>query len=107
MLTITNIYQPVVTSPAVRIDDAFRFNFATNNGLQRSFRAVRDYLAVNLAVTFEDAKNDGFAISTTATFAFDAMSPKERFIDFYLPSEGRLQFAELSQTLTDSTEKSV
>ena len=41
MLSVTNINQAVVTTPAVRVDDAFEFDLATNNRLQRGFRAIR------------------------------------------------------------------
>jgi len=37
MLAIANIDKAIVTTPAVRIDDAFWLDLATNNGLQRGF----------------------------------------------------------------------
>ena len=35
VLSVTNINQAVVTAPTVRVDDAFEFDLATNNRLQR------------------------------------------------------------------------
>lgn len=43
LLLVANIYQAIITTPAIRMNDAGRAYLATNNRLQRSFRAIRNY----------------------------------------------------------------
>lgn len=40
MLFITEVYQAIISSPLVRMDDAFERNFTSNNGLQRGFGTI-------------------------------------------------------------------
>ena len=85
VLAIADIDKAIVTTPAVRIDDAFGFDFATNNGLQRGFGAVRHYFGVDLAVALEDTENNRFTVGTATAFSLNAPRAKERFINFNLP----------------------
>ena len=85
VLAIANIDKAIVTTPAVGIDDAFGFDLATNNGLQRGFGAVRHNFGVDFAITFKHTENDCFTVSTATAFPLDAPRAKERFINLDLP----------------------
>jgi hypothetical protein len=61
MLAVTDVNQAVVTAPAVRIDDAFEFDFATNNRLQRGFGAIRNDFGVNVTIPLKD---ESFALAS-------------------------------------------
>jgi hypothetical protein len=58
MLRVTDIDQPVVTAPAVGVNDRFRCYPPVNNGLQRLSAAVGHDLGVDRTVPFEDAEDD-------------------------------------------------
>lgn len=45
-------------------------------------------LRVPFAVPFDEAKNDGFVISTTTTFASNPTSPEEGLVNFDLATQG-------------------
>jgi len=98
MLAVTDIDQAIVTTPAIRIDDAFEFDLATDNLLQRGFGAIWNDLGVDMTVPLKDAKDDRFAKCAAASFALDASGTKERFIDFNLSGEGRLVIAIIDQS---------
>ena len=100
VLAVPYIYQAVVATPTVRIDDALWCYLATYNGLQSGFRTIRNNFGVDFAVTFEDTENNCFAISTSATFPFDSTCAEERFIDFNLSRKWRLLLTKFSQTFT-------
>ena len=107
VLAVSNINQAIIASPAVVINDALWFYFTADNGLQRGFRIIRNYLGVDLPVTFENTEDDGFAISTTASFSFDTTCPKERLINFNFSGKRRLLLAKFGKTNTDGFKKSV
>ena len=86
VLAITNIDKAIVTTPAVGIDDTFGLYLATNNGLQRSFLAVRHYFGVDLAVALEDTENNRFTVGTATALSLNAPRSEERFINLDLPS---------------------
>jgi len=71
VLAIADVDQAIIAAPTVRVDDAFRGYLSPYNGLQRGFRAIRDYFGIDLAIAFEYTEDDGFAISATSTFALD------------------------------------
>ena len=66
MLLVAKIHKAIISVPAIRMDGAFKFNTSPNNPLQRAFGAIRDYFSVNIAITFEDTKNNSFSPCSTA-----------------------------------------
>ncbi len=87
VLSVTNIHQAIVATPAIGVDDAVQVGLSPNSLLQRGLRAIGHYLGVHAAIAFEDAEDDGFSISASSSFALDAPCSKERFIYFNLPAE--------------------
>lgn len=59
MFRIADIHQAIIAAPAIGMNDCFRSDATTNNGLQRGLFAVRHDLGVNLAVALQEAEDDG------------------------------------------------
>ena len=93
---ISHIDQAVVTTPLVRMNDAVKIYSASNNSLQRSFRAIWHYLSIYLAIASKDSEHDGFTIGASTSFSFNSFSAKERFINFNLATKGRIKLTKLS-----------
>ena len=53
---ISHINQAVVTTPPVRVNNTIKTYSSSNNPLQRSFRAVWNYLSVYLPIASENPK---------------------------------------------------
>ena len=107
VLSVTNIHQAIVATPTVRVDDTVQADLSSNSLLQRGLRAIGDYLGVHASIAFEDAKDDGFPVGASSSFALDAPCSKERFIYFNLPAERGTGVAELSQAHTYSMKVTV
>src|SRR5437868_2934690 len=81
MLTVSDINQPIITAPSVRMNHGLKRNMSTNHLLQRAFAAIRADLSIDRTVTFEDAKDDGLATGSASTLATHTASTKVRFIN--------------------------
>ena len=84
MLLIAQIDDAVIGPKPVGMDGRKHIDFAFGNRIKRSARAVRNNLGINLSVAFVDAKNDGFAVSSTTTLAANSPRTKVRFVQFDL-----------------------
>ena len=82
-----HVDQPVVPAPTVGIDHGRDVNFATNNGLQRLFGAIRDDFGIDLPAAFEQAEDDGFAARAPAPFAAYAPRAEVAFVEFNGPGQ--------------------
>ena len=102
VLLQTQINPSIVASSAIGVNDAVRIHFTPNNGLQRGFGSIGDDFGINAVVTFEQAKDDGFAIRATPAFAPDTLGAKIGLIGFKLARERRLRSAFLGQADTDA-----
>ena len=61
VLVETNVHQPVVTKPAIRMDNRSRVDVATDNPLQRGLGAVRHYFCVDHTLALEQTKDNRLA----------------------------------------------
>ncbi len=104
VLSITNINQAVIASPAVGADHVFQTDPAPNNPLQRGLRAIGDDLGIDTPLAFKDPKNDCLSISTPSSFSFNPPWTKEGFIDFNLSDERRSCVTKINQAKTNSPE---
>ena len=84
MLLVTKVYQTVIPSPAIRMNNAFWVNAATNNALQGGSGAVWDNLCIDFSLPFEETKNYCFPSGSTSSESSDSASTKITFIDFNL-----------------------
>ncbi len=90
MLTVSDIDQPVITTPPITIDDDIGSDATANNRLQSALFAVRHNLGIDTTISLEDAADDRLARCATPALASDATSAKVRFIDFFFArAEGR------------------
>lgn len=87
--------KPSSPTPAIGVDHCVGLYMAPNNALQCGFGAVRHNFDIDLALSFQKAKHDSFAISSPSTFATNPVRTEVRFIDFYRTLKRRLQFIEL------------
>jgi len=101
MLFVTQIYQAIIPSPAVRMNDAVRVDSSVNNSLQRGFSAIRNNLDVNLSVPFKNTKNGSFFVSATAPFTFNSFAAEIGFIYFDLFLNWRLLLTKFGDTFSN------
>ena len=82
VFSIADINKSVVAAPAVTVNDGVCQDATANNGLQGSLFAVRHDLRVDLALSLEEAEDDGLAPGTATALAAHAMRAEVRFIHF-------------------------
>lgn len=70
--------------------------------MQRGFEDIGDDFGINAVATFEQAKDDGFAIRATPAFAPDTLGAEIGLIGFKFARERGLRSAFLSQADTDT-----
>ena len=89
---IAEVYKAVIAAPTVRVDNTFRVYTPTNNALQSSSGAVRNYFSVNTPLSFEQAKNYGFSSGSSSSKASNLTRAKVAFINFNLARNRRFCF---------------
>ena len=67
MLLVSDIHQTVIAASSIGMDDAFDADSTSDNRLKRGTAAIRHDLGVNLALAFEDAKDNGFTACATTS----------------------------------------
>ena len=101
MLLESDIDQAVVAVPEVRVNNRLETHFAPYNCLQRTLFAVRDYLRIDPAVSFENAEDDRLAAGSSATLAWDSPATEIRLVDLDLSALKRsMSLAFLKQSDT-------
>ena len=69
VLLIAQINDAVVGAKPIGMDGRSGLDFAFDNRIKRFTSAVRNDLGINLSVSFIDAENDRFAVSSMTTLA--------------------------------------
>ena len=90
MFLIAHIDQPVIAGPAVGVDDGFQADAARNGLPQRLSATVGNDLGVDTTIALEDAKDDGFAGSTTSSLAPNPARTEVALVDLDFSGEGTL-----------------
>ena len=72
--------------------------------MQRGLRAIRDDLGVPTIIAFENAKDDGFSVSTPNFIPFNSVNPEERLVNLDLHCERGSGFAELGKSHANGSE---
>ena len=93
MLLIAQIDDAVVGPKPVGMDNRSNIDFAFDNRIKRFTRAVRNDLGINLSVSFVDAENDRFPVSSTTPRAANTPCTKIRFVHLDLSGKRRLALA--------------
>ena len=99
VMSVTDLDQAVVPTPAVAVNDALGTHATAYNGLKRTFAAIEHDLGVDFAVAFEYAKDDCFTQGASTSFARGATCAEVRLIDLYFSLKRRSVLALLGQTL--------
>jgi len=89
MLFVAHVHQPVIASPAVRMDDAVKGYLAPDRSLQLLFGGSWDDLGVDFSLPFQDPEDNRFTACSTTLLPTDTARTKIGFIDFNLAREGR------------------
>ena len=63
MLIKTDIYQAIITAPAVRVNHRIGCDVSPDHPLQRGFGAIRHNLGIDSPVAFQQTKHNRLAIS--------------------------------------------
>jgi len=93
MFGIAQIYQSVIGSPSIRVNDAIDAYFTLNNPLKALFRGIWDNFCIHVSIAFKNSEDDCFTSGTTASFAFGPTPTEVGFIAFkYLFTELRLRW---------------
>ena len=107
MLSIADIDQTIVSTPAIRVDDAIESDTSPDNALQRGFAAVRDDFCINRAIAFEDTEDGCFAERPAPSLALDAPGTEVGFVDFDLTGKRRLGLAIFCDTDANASQITV
>ena len=87
MFPVSQIDQPVVSSPPVRVNDGLKVNTSPDDALESITTTVRYYLSVDFALPLEYAKDDCFAVSASSTLAFNTTGTEVTLVDFHFSRE--------------------
>jgi hypothetical protein len=107
VLFVTKVDQAIIPTPAIRMDDASEIYTTSNYRLQLGSSVIRDNFSKDFALAFEDAKNNSFAESTTASFSLYSSSAKVAFINLNLSGKRGLTLTKFGNPLPDLSEVSV
>ena len=84
VMPVTIKHQAIVGAPAIRVDSAVGQHLTLDDGLQRLPRAVGHDLHVDVASSFEQAKDRNLATGSTSSPAANPPSPEIAFVDLNL-----------------------
>ena len=101
VLIVADIDQAFVAGPTVGVHHGVRGDFASNNGLQRGFFAIRNDFGVDAIAAFEESEDDSFTTGTATAFTTNASGAKVRFVGFDGTGEGRLTLAFLGDAVAN------
>ena len=107
MFLVSEINEPVIASPAIRMDNTLDIYPAPNNGLQRGSPAVRNNFCEDTSIAPEDTEYNCFTESSPASFTFNSAGAKETFINFNFSRKRRLTLTEPCNSFSNPCEISV
>lgn len=99
---VSQIDEPVITSPTIGMNDAFKVYTSTYDALESGSGAVRNDFRIDVIIAFEQAENNGFSACSTASDAPDPASAEVAFINFDFPFYGRLRLAITGNSFPES-----
>ena len=79
---VSQIDEPVITSPTIGMNDAFKVYTSTYDALESGSGAIRNDLRIDVIIAFEQAENNGFSACSTASDAPDPASAAVALIHF-------------------------
>lgn len=76
VLFVAQIDQGMIGPKAVGMDGRLLINLAFYDRIKRFTRTVRDYLGIDLSVSFVNAEDDGFSVSPASSLAANSLCTK-------------------------------
>lgn len=101
VLIKANIYQTIITTPAIGVDYRNGVHMLSNNALQCRLRAICHYFRIGFALSFQQPKHNRFTVSTTTTFATYSMRTKIRLVNLYCTLQRRFKLSAFCCATTD------
>lgn len=102
MFLVSQIDEPVITSPTIGMNDAFKVYTSTYDALESGSGAIRNDLRIDVIIAFEQVENNGFSACSTASDAPDPASAEVAFINLDFPFDGRLRLAITGNSFPES-----
>lgn len=99
---VSQIDEPVITSPTIGMNDAFKVYTSTYDALESGSGAIRNDFRIDVIIAFEQAENNGFSACSTASDAPDPASAGVAFINLDFPFDGRLRLAITGNSFPES-----
>lgn len=99
---ISQIDEPVITSPPIGTNDAFKVYTATYDALESGSGAIRNDFSTDFILAFEQDENNGFSARSTASDARDPASVEVAFINFDFHFDGRLRLTITGNSFPES-----
>ena len=85
---VTDINQPVVAAPAIRMDNCFGRSATTNNSLQSSLRAVGHDLSIDTTFALQESEDRSLTRSPTPALTANSARAEVAFINCTSPENG-------------------
>ena len=101
MFVKADIYQPIVTRPAIRMVNRSRVDVAPNNPLQFGLGAVRHNFCVDHTLALEQTKDNRLALGTTPSSTSNSLSTEVGLIHHIRTVQRLSLFTGFSQSLMD------
>ena len=103
IFSITDINQPVVIAPSIRIGDTVESDFTLYDCLHRGYREINNDFPINRSIKVEYTEDDGFSRNTVSSFIFNPPNAKETFIDFYFSRKSEQRFTKFKDAFPNRT----
>ena len=84
-----DIHQTIVATPAISMNHTGNVHLASDNGLQDSFRRIRDDFSVNIIPTLQKSKDHRLTSSASTSLASHTLGTKVRLIGLQLARKRR------------------
>ena len=89
VLLIAKVHKTIIATPAVRMNNAFRVYTTSNNTLQSSPGAAWNYFCINTALSFNEAKYNGFTSGSSPSKTTNTAGTQITFINLNLARNRR------------------
>lgn len=100
MLSIAPINETIITTPGIRMNNAFYDNLSSNYRLKRLASTVRNNLGINLTIPLENPQNNRFSSGSSTPNTFNSPGSEKTLVDFDFIRNWRLLFTIIGDYLS-------
>ena len=104
VLLITKVYEAIIATPAIRVNDAFGVYTASDNALQSGPGTVWNYFCIYTALPFKKTKYNRFSPGPSPSKPTNTASAKIAFINLNLARNRRFSLTGKGYSLSYSLE---